>query len=90
MGASLFCRLSKAHPHAISALQSQYRMCATITELSNAFTYGDRLRCDSPNVVDAKLEYTSSTYLSSWLKKVVTTFNYNQREIGYEKYILKP
>lgn len=36
-------------------------------ELSNAFMYGDRLRCDSLDVADAKLEYTSSTYLSSWL-----------------------
>ncbi|PWA55507.1 Dna2 [Artemisia annua] len=36
-------------------------------ELSNAFIYGDRLRCDSLDVVDTKLEYTSSTYLSSWL-----------------------
>ncbi|PWA69914.1 DNA replication helicase [Artemisia annua] len=71
MGVSLFCRLSEAHPQAISALQSQYRMCAPIMELSNALIYGDRLRCGSPDVANAKLEYTSSTSLSSWLKKVL-------------------
>nr|GEY09077.1 DNA replication ATP-dependent helicase/nuclease DNA2 [Tanacetum cinerariifolium] len=71
MGASLFCRLSEAHPQAISALQSQYRMCAPIMELSNALIYGDRLRCGSTDVANAKLEYTSSTSLSSWLKKVL-------------------
>ncbi|PWA98098.1 DNA replication helicase [Artemisia annua] len=71
MGVSLFCRLSEAHPQAISALQSQSRMCAPIMELSNALIYGDRLRCGSPDVANAKLEYTSSTSLSSWLKKVL-------------------
>ncbi|KAI3719214.1 hypothetical protein L6452_20109 [Arctium lappa] len=71
MGVSLFCRLSEAHPQAISALQSQYRMCAPIMELSNALIYGNRLRCGSPDVANAKLEYTSSTSLSSWLKKVL-------------------
>ncbi|CAH1416109.1 unnamed protein product [Lactuca virosa] len=71
MGVSLFCRLSEAHPQAISALQSQYRMCAPIMELSNALIYGDRLRCGSPDVANAKLEYTTSTSSSSWLKKVL-------------------
>ncbi|KAI3818648.1 hypothetical protein L1987_12463 [Smallanthus sonchifolius] len=71
MGVSLFCRLSEAHPQAISALQSQYRMCAPIMELSNALIYGNRLRCGSPDVANTKLEYTSSTSTSLWLKKVL-------------------
>ncbi|CAK9170418.1 unnamed protein product [Ilex paraguariensis] len=70
MGVSLFCRLSEAHPQAIAALQSQYRMCAAIMELSNALIYGNRLRCGSSEIEDAKLKYTSSASLSSWLKEV--------------------
>lgn len=46
-------------------------MCAPIMELSNALMYGDRVSCGSPDVANAKLEYTSSTSLSSWLKKVI-------------------
>ncbi|KAI7740314.1 hypothetical protein M8C21_005294 [Ambrosia artemisiifolia] len=71
MGVSLFCRLSEAHPQAISALQSQYRMSAPIMELSNALIYGNRLRCGSPDVANAKLVYTNSTSTSLWLKKVL-------------------
>ncbi|KAM7512220.1 hypothetical protein LguiB_011095 [Lonicera macranthoides] len=71
MGISLFCRLSEAHPQAISALQSQYRMCAPIMELSNALIYGNRLRCGSTDVENAKLKYISSTSVSSWLKEVL-------------------
>ncbi|KVI08000.1 Dna2 [Cynara cardunculus var. scolymus] len=69
MGVSLFCRLSEAHPQSISALQSQYCMCAPIMELFNALIYAN-----------AKLEYISSTSLPSWLKKgedigVITSYN---------------
>lgn len=98
MGVSLFCRLSEAHPQAISALQSQvfivfrfnlcfssswanklsmcvwkmqYRMCAGIMELSNALIYGNRLHCGSSEVENAKLKYTSSKYVSTWLKEVI-------------------
>ncbi|XP_057510867.1 DNA replication ATP-dependent helicase/nuclease JHS1-like [Actinidia eriantha] len=71
MGVSLFCRLSEAHPQAISALQNQYRMCAGIMDLSNALIYGNRLRCGSSEVENAKLKYTSSKYVSSWLKEVL-------------------
>ncbi|KAH7849649.1 hypothetical protein Vadar_020933 [Vaccinium darrowii] len=71
MGVSLFCRLSEAHPQAISALQSQYRMCAGIMELSNALIYGNRLHCGSSEVENAKLNYTSSKYVSPWLKEVL-------------------
>ncbi|KAL6964899.1 DNA replication ATP-dependent helicase/nuclease jhs1 [Sarracenia purpurea var. burkii] len=71
MGVSLFCRLSEAHPQAISALQSQYRMCASIMDLSNALIYGNRLRCGSIEVENAKLVFTSSKYISSWLKEQV-------------------
>ncbi|KAK3035488.1 hypothetical protein RJ639_034458 [Escallonia herrerae] len=71
MGVSLFCRLSEAHPQAISALQSQYRMCAAIMELSNALIYGNRLRCGSLDVENAKLKYTNLAPVSSWLKEVM-------------------
>ncbi|XAR54242.1 DNA helicase [Bertholletia excelsa] len=71
MGVSLFCRLSEAHPQAISALQSQYRMCAGIMQLSNALIYGSRLRCGSSEIENAKLKYTSSNFASSWLKQVL-------------------
>ncbi|XP_059633769.1 DNA replication ATP-dependent helicase/nuclease JHS1 [Cornus florida] len=71
MGVSLFCRLSEAHPHAISALQSQYRMSAGIMELSNALIYGNRLRCGSSEIENAKLNYKNSKSLSGWLKEVL-------------------
>lgn len=100
MGVSLFCRLSEAHPQAISALQSQviihlqlkiynfnfcitfcssdtyqavciqYRMCQGIMELSNALIYGDRLRCGSPEIANAKLDFSSSKSRSSWIQEV--------------------
>ncbi|KAL8105137.1 DNA replication ATP-dependent helicase/nuclease JHS1 [Apium graveolens] len=71
MGTSLFCRLSEAHPQAISALQSQYRMCSAIMELSNALIYGNRLRCGSLDIKNAKLKYTSLVLLSPWLQEVL-------------------
>ncbi|KAL0547963.1 hypothetical protein IC582_012402 [Cucumis melo] len=71
LGISLFCRLSEAHPQAISALQSQYRMCRDIMELSNALIYGDRLRCGSEETANAKLDFSSSKLSSSWLKEVL-------------------
>lgn len=71
MGTSLFCRLSEAHPQAISALQSQYRMCSAIMELSNALIYGNRLRCGSLDIKNAKLKYTSPVLVSPWLQEVL-------------------
>ncbi|XP_044494174.1 DNA replication ATP-dependent helicase/nuclease JHS1 isoform X2 [Mangifera indica] len=71
MEISLFRRLSEAHPQAISALQSQYRMCRGIMELSNALIYGDRLRCGSPEIADAKIEVSNLKSCSSWLKEVL-------------------
>ncbi|PIA50019.1 hypothetical protein AQUCO_01300626v1 [Aquilegia coerulea] len=71
MGTSLFCRLSEAHPQAISALQSQYRMCAGIMELSNALIYGNRLRCGSSEIADAKLKFVSALYNTPWIKEVL-------------------
>ncbi|KAJ8438484.1 hypothetical protein Cgig2_008971 [Carnegiea gigantea] len=70
MSVSLFRRLSEAHPQAISALRSQYRMCAGIMKLSNALIYGDRLRCGSPGVENAKLKLLNGKPTSSWLKEV--------------------
>ncbi|KAF7844965.1 DNA replication ATP-dependent helicase/nuclease DNA2 isoform X1 [Senna tora] len=71
MGISLFCRLSEAHPQAISALQSQYRMCQSIMDLSNALIYGDRLRCGSSEIANAKLEFVSLQCGLPWLKNVL-------------------
>ncbi|XP_030966740.1 DNA replication ATP-dependent helicase/nuclease JHS1 isoform X1 [Quercus lobata] len=71
MGISLFCRLSEAHPQAISALQSQYRMCQGVMELSNALIYGDRLRCGSSEIACAKLKLSCLKSCSSWLKEVL-------------------
>ncbi|WOL06102.1 DNA replication ATP-dependent helicase/nuclease DNA2 [Canna indica] len=70
MSISLFCRLSEAHPQAISALQCQYRMCAGIMELSNALIYGNRLRCGSSEVANAKLKFFNSEPIHSWLQEV--------------------
>ncbi|EYU40306.1 hypothetical protein MIMGU_mgv1a000280mg [Erythranthe guttata] len=71
MSMSLFCRLSEAHPQAIAALRSQYRMCADIMELSNALIYGDRLRCGSKEIENAKLKYRCSASAPVWLMKVL-------------------
>ncbi|KAH7525256.1 hypothetical protein FEM48_Zijuj06G0205800 [Ziziphus jujuba var. spinosa] len=71
MGVSLFRRLSEAHPQAISALRSQYRMCQEIMELSNALIYGDKLRCGSSDIADAKLKLSSLKLGSSWLKEIL-------------------
>ncbi|KAJ4958932.1 hypothetical protein NE237_026043 [Protea cynaroides] len=71
MGISLFCRLSEAHPQAISALQCQYRMNAGIMELSNGLIYGNRLRCGSPEIANAKLRFQCAKPSTSWLKQVL-------------------
>ncbi|KAK7350768.1 hypothetical protein VNO77_09705 [Canavalia gladiata] len=71
MGISLFCRLSEAHPEAISALQSQYRMCQAIMDLSNTLIYGDRLRCGSSEVANAKLEFSGLNCGLPWLEDVL-------------------
>ncbi|XP_028798856.1 DNA replication ATP-dependent helicase/nuclease DNA2 isoform X2 [Neltuma alba] len=71
MGVSLFCRLSEAHPQAISALQSQYRMCQGIMDLSNALIYGDRLSCGSTEIANAKLEFSTLKWGLPWLKNVL-------------------
>ncbi|XP_070025643.1 LOW QUALITY PROTEIN: DNA replication ATP-dependent helicase/nuclease JHS1-like [Nicotiana sylvestris] len=71
MAVSLFCRLSEAHPQAICTLQSQYRMCAAIMELSNALIYGHRLRCGSSQVEKAKIKYTALPSGPTWIKEAL-------------------
>ncbi|XP_024627209.1 DNA replication ATP-dependent helicase/nuclease JHS1 isoform X2 [Medicago truncatula] len=66
MGMSLFCRLSEAHPQAISALQSQ-----GIMDLSNALIYGDRLRCGTSEIANAKLEFSGLNCSLPWLENVL-------------------
>ncbi|CAL0302859.1 unnamed protein product [Lupinus luteus] len=72
MGVSLFRRLSEAHPQAISALQSQYRMCQSIMDLSNALIYGDRLRCGSSEIANRKLEFSDLKCGFPWLEDVLS------------------
>lgn len=46
-------------------------MCESIMGLSNALVYGDRLRCGSPEVANAKLKFSRpNASCSSWLKAV--------------------
>ncbi|KAH9297337.1 hypothetical protein KI387_029019, partial [Taxus chinensis] len=71
MGISLFRRLSEAHPQAVYALQCQYRMCAGVMKLSNALIYGNRLRCGSSAVADARLEIKGVPKQSPWLREVL-------------------
>ncbi|KAJ0970838.1 hypothetical protein J5N97_018797 [Dioscorea zingiberensis] len=71
MCVSLFCRLSEAHPQAISELQCQYRMSAGIMELSNTLIYGNRLRCGSPEVANSRLMFSDVEPDTLWLKEVL-------------------
>ncbi|XP_039122512.1 DNA replication ATP-dependent helicase/nuclease JHS1 isoform X1 [Dioscorea cayenensis subsp. rotundata] len=71
MGVSLFCRLSEAHPQAISELQCQYRMSAGIMELSNALIYGERLRCGSAEIANSRLQLSGDKPTTLWLKEVL-------------------
>ncbi|EXB70693.1 DNA2-like helicase [Morus notabilis] len=71
LGVSLFRRLSESHPQAISALRSQYRMSRGIMDLSNALIYGDKLRCGSSNIADAKLKFSSLRSGSSWINEIL-------------------
>ncbi|XP_073140812.1 DNA replication ATP-dependent helicase/nuclease JHS1 isoform X2 [Henckelia pumila] len=71
MVASLFSRLSEAHPQAIAALHCQYRMSTAIMELSNALIYGNKLVCGSPEIGSAKLRYRCSLSAPVWLMKVL-------------------
>lgn len=73
MAISLFCRLSEAHPQAISALQSQYRMCAAIMELSNALIYGNRLQCGSAEIANAQLIYPCPSSTPEWLNEALNS-----------------
>lgn len=52
----------------------QYRMCAGIMELSNALIYGNRLRCGSPDIANAKIKISCAEPLTSWLKEVETFY----------------
>lgn len=45
-------------------------MCQEIMELSNALIYGDKLRCGSSDIADAKLKLSSLKLGSSWLQEV--------------------
>lgn len=45
-------------------------------ELSNALIYGNRLRCGSSEIADAKLEYLSNEPVALWLKEVNLSYKY--------------
>jgi hypothetical protein len=55
MGVSLFRRLCEAHPQAVVALESQYRMAAPIMSLANELVYNQQLRCGSAAVAAQRL-----------------------------------
>lgn len=50
-------------------------MCQGIMELSNALIYGDRLRCGSPEIANAKLNFSSWKFHSLWIKEVRAFYN---------------
>jgi len=52
----------------------QYRMCQDIMDLSNALVYGDRLRCGSVEVANAKLEFSGLSCDLPWLEHVRSFF----------------
>ncbi|KAF3053153.1 Tripartite DNA replication factor [Didymella keratinophila] len=52
---SLFKLLCEAHPQAVVSLEHQYRMCAEVMSLSNAFIYSGRLKCGTSSVATRRL-----------------------------------
>lgn len=48
----------------------QYRMSQGIMDLSNALIYGDKLRCGSSDIADAKLKFSSLKSGSLWINEV--------------------
>lgn len=46
-------------------------MCAGIMKLSNALIYGEKLRCGSQDVENAKLKLSNRGSMPSWLKEVM-------------------
>lgn len=52
---SLFKLLCEAHPQAVVSLEHQYRMCAEVMSLSNAFIYSGRLKCGTSSVASRRL-----------------------------------
>lgn len=71
LGSSL---LTLARSISFSMYLFQYRMCSAIMELSNALIYGNRLRCGSPEIANAKLQFSSTETISVWLKEVILVF----------------
>jgi len=71
-GASLFRCLAEAHPHAVSTLARQYRMCSGIMGLANELIYGGRLLAGSPAVAARALELPAwaavAPRLAPWLR----------------------
>ncbi|KAF9669729.1 hypothetical protein SADUNF_Sadunf14G0137400 [Salix dunnii] len=67
MGMSLFCRLSEAHPQAISALQSQVSLTSEL--ISYSVDSCSRLRCGSSEIANARLKFSGLQSCSSWLKE---------------------
>ncbi|KAF8273386.1 AAA domain-containing protein [Lactarius quietus] len=61
--ASLFRRLSEAHPHAVVELTQQYRMNSDIMLLSNKLIYGDRLSCGNQKVANQCLIIPDNSFI---------------------------
>jgi DNA replication ATP-dependent helicase Dna2 len=67
---SLFKLLCEAHPQAVVSLEHQYRMCAEIMSLSNAFIYSGRLKCGTPSVVSRRLSLPKPSGLQARHRQV--------------------
>jgi len=65
LDASLFRRLSEAHPHAVVELTQQYRMNADIMLLSNKLIYNDRLNCGNQNIANQSLILPNNAFIQS-------------------------
>lgn len=65
MGESLLKRLCDAHPQAVCALTSQYRMNKDILAVSNALIYENKMTCGSASVANAQLRLPNMQHLSS-------------------------
>ena len=52
-------------------------MCAGIMKLSNALIYGEKLRCGSEDVENAKIKLSNKRSLPSWLMEVIMTNDSN-------------
>ena len=75
---SLFERLCKTHPEAVTYLDVQYRMNADIVKLCNNLVYHGKLKTDE-TVAKQKLHFTGDKNYENeevkWVKNLISTEN---------------